>query len=122
MQDVFSRIADNMVSRVSGPMNLRLLLQPAMAILFAVIAGIKDAKAGRPPYFWSLFFHTDERRDIVRDGWGSVGKVFLMAILIDCVYQLIVQRWVYPLEAVLVGIILAILPYLIVRGPVNRIA
>jgi len=35
---------------------------------------------------------------------------------------LIVERWVYPLEVVIVAIILAIIPYLLLRGPVNRIA
>ena len=38
------------------------------------------------------------------------------------IYQFIEQRWVYPGEAVLVAIILAIVPYLLIRGPVNRIA
>ena len=41
---------------------------------------------------------------------------------IDIVYQLIEHRWqVYPGEAILVAIILAIVPYLLVRGPINRI-
>jgi len=31
-------------------------------------------------------------------------------------------RWLYPSEALLVATVLAILPYLVVRGPVNRIA
>jgi hypothetical protein len=36
--------------------------------------------------------------------------------------QLIVFRWLYPREALLVATVLAILPCLVVRGPVNRIA
>ena len=58
---------------------------------------------------------------MLKDGWKSVGKVFVMAIIIDLIYQLIVLKWFYPFEAVLVAFILAIVPYLIVRGPVNRI-
>jgi hypothetical protein len=42
--------------------------------------------------------------------------------VIDVVYQIIAHRWVYPGEAVLVAVILAIVPYLLIRGPVNRIA
>ena len=37
------------------------------------------------------------------------------------VYQVIVERWVYPSEALMVGLILAVLPYLVFRGIVNRI-
>jgi hypothetical protein len=49
--------------------------------------------------------------------------VFILAVVLDVVYQLIEHRWVvYPGEAVLVAIILAIVPYLLLRGPVNRIA
>jgi len=40
----------------------------------------------------------------------------------DIIYQLIVQRWIYPGETVVIAVVLAILPYLLIRGPVNRIA
>jgi hypothetical protein len=50
-----------------------------------------------------------------------VGKVFVIAIIIDGIYQYKVLRWFYPLEALSVAAILAFVPYLITRGPVNRI-
>ena len=59
---------------------------------------------------------------MVRDGWKSVGKIFVIAIIIDLIYQLAVLKKIYPLEALLVAVILAFVPYLIIRGPVNRIA
>ncbi len=46
----------------------------------------------------------------------------MFAIVLDVVYQILVLRFVYPGELILVAILLAILPYLILRGPVNRIA
>lgn len=58
---------------------------------------------------------------MLRDGWKAVGKVFVIAIMIDLVYQVIVVRWFYPGEALLVAAILALIPYLLIRGPVNRI-
>jgi len=122
MEDWLLRIFDNLIDRVSGPMKFRLILQPLMAAIFAVRSGLKDAKEGKPAYFWALFTQPEHRRDMFRDGWKSVGKVFVIAIIIDLGYQLIVLRWFYPLEALLVAAILAFLPYLIVRGPVNRIA
>jgi hypothetical protein len=122
MEDLLARIFENLIDRVSGPMKFRLILQPLMATIFAIRSGLKDAKGGRPAYFWALFTDSVHRRDMLRDGWKSVGKVFVIAIVIDLVYQLIVFRWVYPVEALLVAAILAFIPYLLIRGPVNRIA
>jgi hypothetical protein len=59
---------------------------------------------------------------LLRDGWKDIAKVFVMALVIDLVYQLIVERWVYPGETVLVAVVLAIVPYLLIRGPASRIA
>jgi len=122
MDDLLNRIFENLIDRVSGPMKFRLILQPLMAIIFAVRSGLKDAKEGKPAYFWGLFTDPDNRRDMLRDGWKSVGKIFVIAIIIDLVYQFVVFRWFYPGEALLVAVILAFIPYLLIRGPVNRIA
>lgn len=122
MEDLLSRIFENLIDRVSGPMKFRLILQPLMAIFFAVRSGLKDAKENRPAYFWAMFTNPDNRQEMLRDGWKSVGKVFVMAVVIDLVYQLIVLRWFYPFEALVVAAILAFIPYLVIRGPVNRIA
>ena len=122
MEEILSRIFENLIDRVSGPMKFRLILQPLMATIFAIRNGLEDAKKGRPPYFWGLFTHPEQRLDMLRDGWKRVGKVFVMAIIIDLVYQWIVSRRFYPFEALLVAIILAFIPYLLIRGPVDRIA
>lgn len=122
MEELLIRFIDNLIDRVSGPMKFRLILQPIMAVIFAVRSGLKDAKEGKPAYFWALFTQPGHRRDMFFDGWKSVGKVFVIAIIIDLVYQLIVLRWFYPFEALLTAAILAFVPYLIIRGPVTRIA
>lgn len=122
MEDLLARIFENLIDRVSGPMKFRLILQPLMATIFAIRSGLKDAKGGRPAYFWALFTDSAHRQDLLRDGWKSVGRVFILAIIIDVVYQFIVFRWVYPVEALLVAAILAFIPYLLIRGPANRIA
>jgi hypothetical protein len=122
MDHTLTRVAENLVARVTGPMKFRLLLQPGMATFFAIRDGLKDARECKPPYFWGLFTDKGERAAMVKNGWKSVGKVFILAIVLDLIYQLIEHRWtVYPGEAVLVAIILAIVPYLVIRGPVNRI-
>jgi hypothetical protein len=121
MDEQLSRIWADLVARVGGPMSFRLVLQPAVAAILAIHAGVQDAKLGHPPYFWILFMHPDERPKLLREGWKAVAKVFIAAILIDVVYQIIVLRWVYPGEALVVAFVLACVPYLMLRGTVNRL-
>jgi hypothetical protein len=122
MDDIVTRILGDMGDRVAGPMKFRLVLQPAMAAIFAIRSGLADAKAGRPPYFWALFTDPMHRAEMLRDGWKSVGKVFVLALVLDAVYQIIAIRFVYPGEAIVVAFLLAIVPYLLLRGAVTRIA
>jgi hypothetical protein len=122
MEEMFARIFENLIGRVSGPMKFRLFLQPTMAAILAIRAGLKDAREGQPAYFWSIFTEPTLRRHLIREGWQAVAKVFIVAIIMEVVYQYIVLRWFYPGEALIVAAILAILPYLLLRGPVTRIA
>lgn len=121
LADVFGRIVENIVGRVGGPMTLRLVLQPLIAILYAVRAGLKDGRAGAPAYFWAMFASREHRRVLLREGWKDVGKIFVIAVGIDVIYQVIVQRWVYPGEVLLVAAILAFVPYVLLRGLVTRL-
>lgn len=111
-----------LIGRVSGPMTFRLVVQPLVASLLAVRAGMKDAREGRPPYFWTGLFHPAQRRDLFREGWKDVRKVFAVAVILDVVYEIIEFHWVFIGQALIVATILAIVPYVIVRGPVNRLA
>lgn len=121
MEELFARIWENLADRVSGPMWLRLVLQPAVATVFAVRDGLADAHEGKPGYFWALIIHKGQRRDLIAEAWSSIAKIFAMAMLMDLIYQLIVQRWIYPFEIIIVAFLLAVVPYVLVRGPVNRI-
>lgn len=122
MDDLWVRFGENLAARISGPMKFRLILQPVMASIFAVLAGLKDAKAGKPPYLWGLLSHPAGRAAMIKDGWKSVGKVFVLAMVLDVVYQVAVQRFVYPGEVIAVAFVLAIVPYLALRGLVTRLA
>jgi hypothetical protein len=122
MDNVWIRFGTQLLARVSGPMKFRLVLQPCMAALFAIRSGLADARAGKTPYFWCLLSDPAQRDDMIKDGWKSVGKVFILALILDVVYQIIELRFVYPGEAIIVAFILAIAPYLILRGLVTRLA
>jgi hypothetical protein len=122
MRDMLVRGWMNLVGRVGGPMTFRIILQPLMATLFAVRAGLKDARESRPPYLWTVLTDPSQRFDLLHEGWKAVGRVFLLAVIMDIIYQLIVEHWIYPLELLVVAILLAVVPYLVIRGPVNRSA
>jgi hypothetical protein len=122
MDDLLRRVWQEVAERPSGPLAMRFYLQPAIAALLAARDGLKDARTGKPAYFWDLFTNRADRKEQIRSGWKSVGIVFVMAAVLDIVYQLIVLRAIRPVETVLVASVLALLPYLILRGPVNRVA
>ena len=122
MDDIWARFASDMLARVGGPMQFRLVLQPAMAAFFAIRSGLADAKEGRPPFFWSLVSGSAPREATLESGWKSVGRVFVLAVVLDVVYQLYVEHFVYPMEALAVAFILAIVPYVVLRGLVTRLA
>jgi len=102
-------------------MKLRFILQPATAAFLAVRAALRDAREGRPPYLWATLTDSSQRREILHRGWRHVGKVFAIALLLDCVYQIFVLREFHPIQGLIVASTLALVPYLILRGPVNRI-
>jgi hypothetical protein len=115
------RIIEDFFARLDGPLHFRFIVQPLMATIFAVIDGVKDAKTGKPPYFWALLSTPGYRQQLVKDGWKSVGRIFILAIILDVIYQIEVHSSVYAGELLTVAFALAIVPYLVVRGPVNRI-
>ncbi|MBI4526720.1 MAG: hypothetical protein HY695_23225 [Deltaproteobacteria bacterium] len=122
MEDLLIRIWEDLAGRVGGPMKFRLILQPTIAAIFAIRAGLGDAVEGKPAYFWAILSNPSHRSELLREGWKAVSKVFAMAVAIDVIYQYLVLRWFYPAEALIVAFGLAFIPYLLIRGPVNRMA
>jgi hypothetical protein len=123
MDEILTRLVTDLVGRLTGPLTLRLFLQPGVAAYLATRDGLKDARDGRPPHFWRMVSGPPEaRRRRAKETWSAILKVFAMAVILDCVYQLLVFRWVYPVEAMVTATVLAIVPYMLLRGVVNRIA
>lgn len=121
MDDLLTRISGDLVGRLDGPLKFRFLLQPLMAIVFAIRDGRKDAETGRTPYLWALMTGESHRGNLFSECWGAMKKVFIFALLMDVIYQILVFRWVYVGEALLIAPLLAFIPYILVRGPVSRI-
>ncbi len=105
----------------AGPLRFRFIIQPAVAAFFAIRYGIRDAKAGRPLYFWTIVGDPASRKALIREGWSHIGKLLVAAFIVDCIFQVMVERWIYPLQALIVSVILAVLPYFVFRGLANRL-
>lgn len=112
---------EGLLVRMAGPMSFRFLMQPLMAIFFAIRDGRKDAREGRPPYFWALFTDPENRLEMLKSGWKSIGKVFIIAVILDIVFQFIAFHGFRPGAGIIAGVILALVPYLLLRGLINRI-
>ena len=120
--DAIARGWDNFVARPAGPLGFRFYLQPAIGIIMALRAGLKDAREGRPAYLWKTFTNPDHRGALVRSGWKDIRTAFLISAILDSVYQVFVHRAIYLLELLFTATLLVIVPYILLRGPINRIA
>ena len=122
MEEAFWRGWENLVGRPGGPMSFRFIMQPAVALFLAIRAGLKDARSGQAPFLWAVFSNPAHRRELLRQGWKDVGTVFIVALVLDAVYQVIVHSGIYTLELLLAATILALVPYVLLRGLVTRLA
>lgn len=119
---VLERLWTDLIGRPNGSLSFRFFLQPAMAAIVATHDGIRDAQLGRSPYFWTILSNPEKRIGRLREGWISTARIMLLGIGMDVLYQIKTFGTVYPVEALLIALALALLPYLFLRGPVERIA
>lgn len=118
---VLDRVLQNLMARVVGPLHFRLILQPAMAIFFAIRDGRQDARKHIPPYFWFILTDHAQAGNALKSGLKTLSRVLILGLVMDVIYQMIDLHWVYPGEAILVVLILVFIPYMLVRGLSNRI-
>lgn len=112
----------NMIARPNQSLALRFLLQSAVSAILAIRDGIRDARIGRSPYFWTMLSSPAQHSAHLHEGISAIGTIFLIAIALDVVYQIIELQAFHPNEALFVATFLAFVPYLILRGPVERLA
>jgi hypothetical protein len=121
MGEFLKNFWEMIIGRGHGPFAFRLVLQPLTSAPIACRTGWRDAKAGCPPYAWAVLKNSAGRRALLREGWKELARVFAFAVIIDLIYQVIVFHAIHPVQSLLVATILALLPYPLFRGPVNRL-
>ena len=120
--DVRERIWQNLLDRPGGPMTFRFVLQPIMATIAALYDGAQDARSGRSPYLRTVLADPAKRGRRLREGLISTARVILLGLCMDAIYQFIEFKTFYPAEAVIIALLLAFVPYLVLRGPFARVA
>lgn len=121
LEETVLRAWEDLFGRLDGPMSFRLIIQPVVATILAIRAGWADAREGRPISFRSLVREPAQRSVMLKNLWRIAGKVFLVALALDAIYQVIVLHWFYPIEALIVATLLALVPCMVVRAIGNRI-
>ena len=119
------RLWKDILARPGGPMTFRFILQPAMAAIAALRDGVKDVRLGRRPYLWAIMrgVRTAEgRRGRLWEGIVSTARILILGVIMDVIYQWVVFQTFYPVQAAVIAVLLAFVPYLLLRGPVERIA
>ena len=120
---VFSRqFLEELPRRFTGPGRFRFILQPVTAILLGIRGGLRDAKAGHPPYLFGLLFGAERRGELLRSGVAAIRNLLALGIIMDIVFQLVLYHSVHPGAALLVGPILICFPYALSRALTTRMA
>jgi hypothetical protein len=122
LTETIARGWENLLGRFGGPMSFRLLVQPAVATFFAVRAGIRDAREDKPTFLGCALSNPSSWRARMRLSWRDVGAVFIVALILDSIYQIAVQGGIFTLELLFTATVLALVPYMIVRDLSARVA
>ena len=63
-------------------------MMPTVVTILAVRAGLKDAREGRPAFLWAILTNPGERRRLFHSAVKDIGRIFVVAVLLDTVYQI----------------------------------
>jgi hypothetical protein len=121
LADLIPPFWDEMFARTEGPFHLRFILQPVGAAFLAARDGYRDAISGRPPYLEDILRNPAGRSERLKEGFHALARVMIMSVIMDVVYQILAIKAFRPIEMAIVVLLLAFVPYFVVRGPVRRI-
>ena len=122
MLDTLTRTVEQLIARADGPLHFRLVVMPIVVTILAIRAHLRDVKEGEPIFFGAFVTSPTERRRLFRSGLKDFGRVFIIACVLDTVYQLMALRSFHPGQILIVAVVCAIVPYFLVRGPILRLA
>ena len=116
MDEIFTRVWQDFVARTTGPLWFRLILQPLVATVFGVRAGLKIRQMEAKEGAHDRLLDPVHLKDLFRQALRDVGVMFLVGFILDGVFQVIGLKAFYPGEALVAAFLLVALPYQIVRS------
>jgi hypothetical protein len=120
--DLLQRSVEQLLGRASGPLHLRLLMMPTVVSVITVRAAFREAReqalAARP----SMPSRADARPHTLRGLSQDIGRVVVMACILDSAYQVFVLGTFRPLQLVIVVVATAVLPYVLLLPPLSLLA
>ena len=104
----------------SGQGQFRLVLQPAMALVLGIRAGIADARDGYRPFLRRLLAADEPRGALFKDSVKRALNPLALAFSLDVILQRLTLGYVRPLAAIVVAAVLVWIPFALIRGASNR--
>jgi hypothetical protein len=114
-------IADRLVARLSGPLHFRFILQPLMAIALAIRDGRLDAKAGTTSFVVDVLLGSTNRRQAIAGALKRLAMPVALGTVLDAVAQFQMFGHVRLIGALLVGVGVLGVPYVLARGLTTRL-
>ena len=103
-------------AQANEPLSLRYIVQPTIAILLGLRDARLDVRAGKRPYFLSLFEGGTIHRDRLGEGARAVAVPFVVAVVMDAIVQVLVDGRFRLWHALVFGSLLIAVPYVAARG------
>jgi len=112
---------DYIIELLSGPGNLRFVVQPLIAILLAIRDGRNDAKSGTPAFLAEMMSGSGPRGATLKVSIKATLMPFSVAVILDSILQIVIFD-VWRLQwALVVGLFLVGIPYVVVRSISNSL-
>ena len=90
-------------------------------MLLGLRFGIRDAKHGRVPIIKEIAETKGGRGSVLAHAARDAIAPLVVALVLDCILQHMINGRIRPLAALIVGSLLVFLPFLIVRALSNRL-
>lgn len=120
--EIWNRGIEQLFGRSDGPLFFRLYVMPAVASIIGIRSGIRDFQGEGPAFLYKLFAGHTERKLVLSSAWRDVGRIIIVALVLDTSYQLMIFRAFYIFQAIIIALLCAVIPYTFFRHLTNRLA
>ena len=111
---------DYLIELISGPGTFRFVLQPLISILLGVRDGRNDAKSSTPPISHMMILQSDKRSEDMKGRLHVLVLPLIFAVVLDSIFQILIFG-IWRLQwALVVGVCLVGIPYILTREITNR--